>query len=124
MNSPQRTDKNYFVLQWVILGIALLILGGFISYTQFHEHQRINTQESARLATQAETVEKNMVPQLLLVNRVIDGILKELPSWNAENDGFKRGNRQLKLIDDAMVGISPILVIQADGKVIASRNEK
>ena len=73
---------------------------------------------------QAEIVEKNMVPQLLLANRVIEEILRDLPSWQAENDGYRHGNRQLQLINDSLIGIRPILVIQPDGKVIASSNEK
>ncbi|MFI4939089.1 MAG: EAL domain-containing protein [Burkholderiales bacterium] len=107
-----------------ILVVALATLGSVIGYFQFEEYRRIDTQERERLATQAETVEKNLVPQLLLANRVIDGIINDLPSWRAERDGFKRGNRELQVINDTLAGIRPILVIQADGTVIASSNGK
>ena len=123
MNTNHRTENTYFLYQWLTLSIALLTLFGFIAYTQFKDYRRIDTQEHERLMKQAEIVEKNVVPQLLLANRVIEEIKKDLPSWRAENDGFKHGNRQLRLINDALIGIRPLLVIQADGTVIASSNE-
>ncbi len=123
MTAPQRTDTPSFLNQWMLLWLTLVALGGFVAYIQFRDYQRIVAQESDRLKIQAEIVEKNVVPQLLLANRVIDGILKDLPFWQAENDGFKRGNRQLRVINDTLIGIRPILVIRADGKVIASSDE-
>jgi len=66
---------------------------------------------------------KNLEPQLLLANRVIAGILSDLPSWRAERDGLQRANRRLQAINDTLIGIRPILVIGADGDVIASSNE-
>ncbi len=124
MNTLQETEKTYISHQWIVLSIALLTLGGFIFYNQFHDYQRIATRERDSLTIQAQTVEKNVAPQLLLTNHVIEDILKDLPSWQAENDGLKHGNHELKTIYGATTGIGPILVLQADGKVIASSNEK
>jgi diguanylate cyclase (GGDEF)-like protein/PAS domain S-box-containing protein len=109
--------------QWMLLWVTLAALGCFIGYVQFEERQRILAQESDRLKIQAEVVEKNLVPQLLLANRVIEGILHDLPEWQAQNDGYKRGSHQLQVINDTLIGIRPILVISADGTVIASSNE-
>jgi len=119
-----RHRERRFLAEWLCLLGVLLALGGFIGYLQHREYQQTETLERERLATQAAVIEKNVVPQLLLANRVIEGILHSLPSWRAENDGFERANRRLLVINDAMIGIRPILVIQADGTVIASSNEK
>ncbi len=123
MNSPQSSETNNFLHQWLMLSIALLLLSSFIAYNIFQEYRRIENSERVRLSAQTEIVEKNITPQLLLTYRLIDGIIHDLPSWRAENDGFKHANHLLKLIDDATVGISPIIIIQADGKVIASSEE-
>ncbi len=112
-----------FLAEWMFLLGALLLLGGFLGYLQVQEYRQGEILERERLASQAAVIEKNVVPQLLLANRVIEQILADLPSWQVENDGFKRANRQLQIINDAMIGIYPILVIQADGAVIASSNE-
>ena len=120
MSSPQRADNISFLNQWLILIAILLMIGGYIAYFQIREYQQIDAQERLRLSAQAETVEKNVLPQLLLTYRLIDGIIKEFPIWQAEKDNYKYANRFLKLLDDATVGISPIIVIDADGNVITS----
>jgi diguanylate cyclase (GGDEF)-like protein/PAS domain S-box-containing protein len=122
MTATERNGAPHFAYRWATLALALLALGATIAYVQFQNHQSIDTQERERLTVHASIVEKNLLPQLLLANRVIDGILKDLPSWQAQNDGFARANHQLQVINDTLIGIRPILVIRADGTVIASSN--
>ena len=119
-----QSENSRFIYQWFILVVALLAFGGLIAHNQLKDYRQIDAQERDRLSAQAVIVEKNIVPQLQLTNLLIDGILKDLPSWQAEKDGFKRADHLLKVIDDATIGISPILIIRADGKVVASSNKK
>jgi len=79
------TNVNIFQ-QWAILIVVLATLGGVICYFQYQEYQRIDAQEREKLATQAEIIEKNLTPQLLLANRVIESIIKDLPSWQSAHD--------------------------------------
>jgi diguanylate cyclase (GGDEF)-like protein len=113
-----------FLSEWLVVLGALLALGGYIGYLQYQEYLQTETQEREHLASQAAVIEKNLAPQLLLANRVMESILNDLPAWQADNDGFKRANHQLQVINDTLIGIRPILVIRADGTVIASSNEK
>ncbi|MDB5992489.1 MAG: signal transduction protein [Herbaspirillum sp.] len=106
--------------EWLFLLSTLLALAGSIAYFQYGQYQQITAREQEHLTSQAGLVEKNLLPQLLLANRVIDNIVHDLPSWQAENDGFKRGNHQLQVINDSLIGIRPILIIKADGTVISS----
>jgi len=123
MTAAQRSKHKPFFQLWIIHATMLLALAGFIAYTQYVEYHRIDSQEQERLTTQADIVEKNLAPQLLLANRVIDSVLSELPSWRAEADG-QRANHQLKVINDALIGIRPILLIGADGLVGASSDTR
>jgi diguanylate cyclase (GGDEF)-like protein/PAS domain S-box-containing protein len=123
LTAPLHRNRR-FLAEWLFLLGALLALGGYVGYLQHQEYRQIETQERERLVSQVAVIEKNLTPQLLLANRVINGVLNDLPSWRAAHDGFKGANRQLQIINDAMIGIRPILVIQADGKVIASSDEK
>jgi len=120
MNAPHRNRYKPFFHQWIIHVTMLFALAGFIAYTQYQEYHRIDNQEQERLSTQAETLEKNVTSQLLLANRVIDSVMRELPTWQAEGAGLRRADHQLKLINDTLIGIHPILLIGADGKVLAS----
>ena len=124
MTVSRRPAGRQFFYQWLIYCLALLTLGGFIAYSLAQEHRRIDSEERERLTNQTAVVEKNLKPQLLVANRVIEDILANLPAWQAENDNFHRGNRELQVINDTLIGIRPILVIRADGVVSASSNEK
>lgn len=99
------------------------VLAGAIAGNLLTERNSLIRQERERLTIQAGIVERNVAPQLLLANHVIEGILRELPSWRVRKDGFKRANRQLQVINDTLIGIRPILVLRADGQVVASGNE-
>ncbi len=122
MTKAERTAGDNFLYQWLALATALLTLAGFIAYSEFQTYRNTGRQERERLRFQAEVVEKNIRPQLLLANRVIENIRKDLPSWQAQHDGFRQANQQLQVINDTLIGIRPILVIKADGTVIASSN--
>jgi PAS domain-containing protein len=121
--NPIVLRKRLFA-EWLFLLGALLALVSYMAYVQHQEHKQIEALERERLASQAEVIEKNVVPQLLLANRVMEDILHSLPSWRARKDGFKHASHQLLGINGAMRGIRSILVVQADGQVLASSDEK
>jgi EAL domain-containing protein (putative c-di-GMP-specific phosphodiesterase class I) len=120
MIAAQRNDNRHFFYQWVIHAMVLLALGGFIAYSQYCEFRRIDSQEQERLAVQAETVERNLAPQLALASRVLDSVLLEMPYWQAQQGGIDNGNRQLRIINDALIGLRPIVMLDARGKVSAA----
>jgi diguanylate cyclase (GGDEF)-like protein len=120
MIAAQRNDNRHFFYQWVIHAMVLLALGGFIAYSQYREFRRIDSQEQERLAVQAETVERNLAPQLALASRVLDSVLLEMPYWQAQQGGIANGNRQLRIINDALIGLRPIVMLDAHGKVSAA----
>ncbi|MGK5020517.1 putative bifunctional diguanylate cyclase/phosphodiesterase [Janthinobacterium sp. LB2P10] len=119
MSAPQQIKNEHFLQQWLIHAMVLSALAGFIAFTQYEEYHRINRQEHERLAMQAEIVEKNLTPQLKLSKRVIDSIIDELATWQAQGDHLRRANHWLKVINDTLIGIRPILVIGPDGQVVA-----
>ena len=108
--------------EWLMLFGTLLTLGGYVGYLHYNEYRQVESEARERLATQAAVVERNVTPQLVLANHVLDEIIGELPSWRKVKDGYKLANHQLHLINDSMIGIQPILVIEPDGTVIASSN--
>lgn len=123
MRARQLPLVRFPIAQWLLLAVALLLLGGAIGWNLYAEHAAIDARERERLTNQAEVVAKNIAPQLLLADHVIRSIIEKLPFWQTEEDGFKRANRELRVINDTLIGINPILVIGADGKVVASSNE-
>lgn len=124
MSIQQQSAGNSPVIRWLLLGAALLLLGSVIAYFQFLEFHHIDDHERERLAALTEVVGKNIVPQLVLADRIITNVINALPSWRAANDGFKLANRELTIINETINGIPPLLVMDARGTVFVSTNPK
>jgi diguanylate cyclase (GGDEF)-like protein len=121
MTSTEASPRSRRVLaEWLFLIFTVLALAACIGYFQHEQYRNIRAREQEHLTVQTALVEKNLTPQLLLANRVIENILHDLPAWRAENDGFKFANHQLQVINDTLIGIRPILIIDAKGTVISS----
>jgi diguanylate cyclase (GGDEF)-like protein len=121
MTPIEALPRNRRVLaEWLLLICTVLALAACIGYYQHQEYCRIKAREEEHLTAQTALVEKNLTPQLLLANRVIENILHDLPAWRAANDGFRLANHQLQVINDTLIGIRPILIIDANGTVISS----
>ena len=125
MTSTTPAKQNHRGLtEWLLLLGVLSVVAGFIVYAKLHDYRQIDTQERERLASHTAVIEKTLTPQLRLANRVIENIIRDIPSWMQQNDGLKGANHELQVINDTLLGIRPILVIAADGNVIASSNAK
>lgn len=125
MRQPRhRLADGPYLSQWLILGIVLFAFGSSIAYSLYLGHERITAREQERLQTLAQIIGKNLEPQIFSTRRAIDGILAELPLWQREKDGLKRATQRLKVISDTLTGVRTILIVNADGKIIASNREE
>lgn len=111
---PPFLKKSPFTIQWLILGIALLTLGGVIGFDLYIERGRAESREQARLQTQAQVLQLNFEQNLAIVSQVLADLRKEvgLPSPDL--------NGRLKMLTDAMPGVRTLLVLDGDGTVLAS----
>lgn len=117
------TRQRRHLAEWLFLLAALFALGGYIGYSQNKQYLLIETQQRERLTSQAELIEKNLVPQLFSAKRALDGILGDLPTQRAQRNGIDQANQRLKLISETLVGITVVLVANTDGKIVASSLE-
>ena len=118
--SPTPHRLRLFLIEWLFLGMALLALGGFMAFSLTQEYRQINLRESQRLMAQARVVDENLGRQLNAANLALTSILAELRYWQGKQDGIERANRQLKTISDAMPGVRTMLMMDADGNVLAA----
>jgi len=99
------TNAHRFPIHWLILGLALLALGGAIFYSIAREHNHIDGLEQDRLATQAKVVDVNLERQLVALNLALVGIRNDLPFWKVQKNGKNMANLRLQAMSDAMPGV-------------------
>lgn len=91
-----------FLAEWLFLLMALLTLGGYIGFSQYHEHQGLRLQQQERLTSQAELIEKNLEPELSSANRILEGMLEDLPDWMKHPNGLGEVSKRLQRISSGM----------------------
>ena len=65
--------------EWMVLGIALLILGVIIGYFLYQDRVQIEARERDRLQVQAQVIDENLGRQLEGVNNALTGIRIDFP---------------------------------------------
>ena len=109
-----------FLIEWLLLAAALGALGGFVGYSIFREHQRIETGERERLTTQAKVVHDNLERQLDSTNRALAEVRGQIPYWTGVADGQRIGAQHLKALSEAMPGVRTMTILNSKGMVINS----
>ena len=119
MNIDTRRPPS-FLTEWLLLGAALLVLGGFVAYSLFVEHSAIGQREEERLAAQAKVIHDNLGRQILTISRALVSLREEMPVWQKEKGGMALANRRLSAFTDALPGVRTMLILDAAGTARAS----
>ena len=112
-----------YTTEWGLLGGALLLVALIMGYFLSEIHKDIEVRERDHLAVNARVVHDALERQLDTINRTLVGIRDELPRWRAETGGLGLANRYLKAFADAMPTVRTLLVIDAQGNVVAANHE-
>src|SRR5208283_6127706 len=76
---PQHQNRQ-FGLQWLFLGLAMLILGAYIGRVIYVDYQHSDAGERDRLLAQANVVDQYLGRQLLAADRSLASVRRDLPS--------------------------------------------
>lgn len=106
--------QSSYSTQWLILGIALLTLGGATAFSLYLERDRTERREQDRLLAQSRVIQENIEQNLASVNKVLADLRRELPQ-HRPNLG-----ERLKTLTDALPGIRTLVVLDSDGTALAS----
>ncbi len=113
---PPLPARSPVLVQWLILGAALLLLGGAMALDLYQERERIQSREEARLLTQSRVVQENLGQALKAINSALlslRGLVSDKPLPPAINE-------QLALLENAMPGVRTLNILDAAGNVRAS----
>ena len=116
------TRRQFFLAEWFFVLSGLIIIGGYLAYSQYIDYLRIDAEEHTRLEQQSSIVEKNLVPQLVATNRALLNVIEDLPQWLGSTSGVAGLNRRLQVIRGTLPGVQALLVLNARGRVTASND--
>ena len=114
-----RGSSRRYLLQWLLLGIALLTLGAVLGYWIYSDHREMEAVEGDRLQVQARVVEENLERQLGGIKDALDGIRHEMVRWDGKTMRVE-ASRRLDVLHDAMPGVRTLIVLDAGGTALAS----
>ena len=110
-------------LEWILLGLVLLLLGALIGEWLIAEHDQLESLERDRLPVQARVIDENLGRQLEGVNNALAGIRDDLTLWNGKAIAVTP-SRRLKVLSRVMPGVRTLLVANAEGKVLDSNRDE
>ena len=121
MSSP-RSERLHPRRQWLLLFLALFVLGGFNAWSLSHEYRRVEAAEADRLQAAARGLSEIVGQRLMAAERALSTIAGDVAYWRG--DGGDQAVLRLQALAGAVDGISTLAILDADGRVIAaSRRE-
>ena len=116
---PLHKQNRRFLAEWLALGVMLLIIAAILVGTVVRERDAVEAREADRLQTQARVIDENLLLQLDGANKALLGIGAELRGVDLSGSAPGLVSK-LKLLTDAMAGVSSMFVLDSDGTVVAS----
>ena len=112
-----------FRYQWLMLALALTIVGGISLWSLLQQRRLIEDNENERLQAQARIIDKNLGKQLEAANFALQGLINDIGFFRGAA-GKNLANRRLKALSDAMSGIRTMFILDAKGTIVASNREE
>ncbi|MCX7143731.1 MAG: PAS domain S-box protein [Proteobacteria bacterium] len=120
MSERKRPTIRVPIVQWLILGAALVMLGGFIGWNIYSDRDATDAREREQLSNHAKVIDENLGQQLRTTNRILDSIRSDFTFLSTKTEDKASASRRLQLIVDAMQGVRTMLVFDAEGNLSAS----
>ncbi|MGK5060924.1 response regulator [Janthinobacterium sp. LB3P112] len=107
-------------IEWLFLLLGLLIVAAALAYAHLAEATRHDQAERERLSVLTALLAKNIEVDLEATNLVLGGVIRDYLAAGATPDAGQALPRRLAALVDAMPGVRTMLVIDAQGKPVAT----
>ena len=108
-----------FTAEWLALLVGLAVLGALIAWSLFKAHDALDATERDRLRVQARVVDDNVGQQLDGMYRALASVRGEFLATPVYSVSTLLSVR-LKALSDAIPGVRSMVLLDADGTVVAS----
>ncbi|MCC7683383.1 response regulator [Janthinobacterium sp. FW305-128] len=107
-------------IEWLFLLLGLLIVAAALAYAHLAEAARHDAAERERLSVLTALLAKNIEVDLEATNLVLGGVIRDYLAAGTAPDAGQALPRRLAALVDAMPGVRTMLVIDAQGKPVAT----
>ena len=107
-------------IEWLFLLLGLLLVAAALAYAHLAEAARHDADERERLSVLTALLAKNIEVDLAATNLVLDGVIRDYLGNGAATGSAQALPRRLAALVDAMPGVRTMLVIDAQGKAVAT----
>jgi diguanylate cyclase (GGDEF)-like protein/PAS domain S-box-containing protein len=108
-----------FVVERIAMAIALLIVGAIVGYALLKTHRATDSTERDRLHAQARVIGENVGQQLDGINRALASVRDDYLVMPPHQTSTLLSAR-LKVLCDAIPGVRSMVVLDAEGTVVAT----
>ena len=109
------------ITEWLLLMIALGVVGAMIAWSLFKAHETLDATERDRLRGQARVVDENVGQQLDGMNKALVSVRDEFLATSTSSSNVATSiSLRLKALSDAIPGVRSMILVDADGNVAAS----
>ncbi|WP_161794856.1 PAS domain S-box protein [Desulfonatronum thioautotrophicum] len=116
-------DRKYRY-EWLLLGAALLVLGGLLTVFLFREFRLMNTQEQERLELQTRTLQDKMEHHFVSIDRALSSLIAVVVNPQRPADDFDRAGMLMTAFAEAMPVAHSLIVTDAVGLVRAASHSE
>ncbi|WFR76962.1 response regulator [Janthinobacterium rivuli] len=117
---PDAAAVRRRLIEWLFFLLGLLIMAAALAYAHLSEVSRHDAAERERLSVLTALLAKNIEVDLAATNLVLDGVIRDYLGAGAAPDAGQALPRRLAALVDAMPGVRTMLVIDANGKPVAT----
>ena len=117
--APRLRSRRGARHEWLLLGTIMAAVGLFGFWNRFSEYGDLQAEQRQMLAAQALAIDENLSRQLLGAGAALHGVRSDLAVWPGAEVGV-RSDRRLTALSDAMPGVRTMLVLDRNGRVLAS----
>lgn len=113
------------MVQWLGLGVAVLVLFSILTVNLYRDYQRTSEREQERLSTQARVIAENIEFQLSTINLILQRLIRDTTDSDSVLT-LKEGAQSsyFSALIDATPGIRTIGILDIQGTMVASSRKE
>src|SRR5450830_108108 len=112
-------SRKLCLAEWVGLILCLLFVTAVFLTPTYLERKATLERETERLKGAAQIVKESLSRSLDATNRALMNVSADIPRWRVQRQGWVAASRRLKAYSDAMPSVRSMLIVNANGDVVA-----